>query len=185
MTFRRIALLALASMPAVLGVACTDSVPSAPFVAAIDANAALSQGGMPGARSTNSSGTSQAALVWCQSHPQVVVSGDIGAAGGTIVVGNARLIIPAGAITQTVHFTATQPAGANSVVTFEPSGLEFRKPAGLQFDVASCNVGTFTPDVVYLNDEGVIVERIEATYSSYWRQVAAPINHFSSYALAF
>jgi hypothetical protein len=185
MMFRRIASFVLAAGPAVLGVACSDSPTTAPVNAAAISAEASHRSGYPGWNHTWNNGSNNAALVWCQNHPSVTVSGNIGPSGGTITVGNARLIIPAGAIQQTVHFTATQPAGPNSVVTFEPAGLQFKKPAGLQFDVSGCNVGNYTPDIVYLDDEGVIVERIDAVYSHYWHQVAAPVKHFSSYALAW
>ena len=48
------------------------------------------------------------------------------------------------------------------MVHFEPSGLQFKEPAGLVFDVSNCAINNHTPDIVNLNDEGVIVERIEA-----------------------
>jgi hypothetical protein len=189
MMSRRFARFVFVAGPIVLVAACTDVPPSAPTASAVAVDAEAqhrrSNRWMPGARSGYTNGNSQASLVWCQSHPMVQVSGNIGPAGGTIVVGNARLTIPPGAITQTVHFTATQPGGYNAQVTFEPSGLQFKKPAGLAFDVSGCNVSSYTPDIVLLNDEGVIVERIPATYSNYWHQVAAPVKHFSTYALAW
>jgi hypothetical protein len=199
MTLRRISILALVAGPVVLGVACADSPIAAPGTIASVHGTAMHRDDDDddkddrGRESRNdrdwqhrwTNGTNQAALVWCQSHGPATASANIGPSGGIIAVGNARLILPPGALTTTVHVTATQPGGNNATVHFEPSGLEFKKPAGLQFDVSGCNVGNYTPDIVYLNDEGVIVERIEATYSNHWKQVAAPVKHFSSYALAW
>jgi hypothetical protein len=107
-------------------------------------------------------------------------SAEIGPEGGTLDVGPHRLIIPAGALTTKVQVSGFVPAGPNIEIHFEPHGLQFRKPAGLVLNVASCgNV----PDVVYLNEVGVIAERIKAIFSSWWHAVAAPIDHFSVYAL--
>ncbi|HEX7939720.1 MAG TPA: hypothetical protein VF483_12110 [Gemmatimonadaceae bacterium] len=183
MNFRRLSVLTLLVAPILL--ACSDSI-SAPKIASTSASATLDRDrAMPGQKNGFNQGTDQAALVWCESHGPASASADIGPSGGIIAVGNARLILPAGALSTTVHVTASQPGGHNAMVTFEPSGLQFKKPAGLQFDVSGCDVGDYTPDVVYMNDEGVIVERIDAVYSNYWHQVAAPINHFSNYALAW
>lgn len=193
MNFRRLSLIAFAAGPVLFGVACADNS-SSPTVVASAISAPLGrerenerdpEHGLPGQRHGFNDGSSQAALTWCENHNAATASADIGPSGGIIAVGNARLILPAGALSKTVHVTATQPGGHNAMVSFQPSGLQFKKPAGLQFDVTGCDVGNYTPDVVYLNDEGVIVERITAVYSNYWHQVAAPINHFSSYALAW
>ena len=175
-------------------VACSDRIPSAPAATTAQvASASLNHryrereadGRYRREWNQGSTGTNQAALVWCESREPASASADIGPAGGVIAVGNARLILPPGALNTTLHVTATQPGGHNAMVSFEPSGLQFNKPAGLQFDVSGCDVSGYTPDVVYLNDEGVIVERIESVYSPYWHQVAAPVKHFSSYALAW
>lgn len=104
----------------------------------------------------------------------------IGPEGGILDVGPHRLIIPAGALTEKVAVSGFVPAGTSIEIHFEPHGLQFRKPAGLILNVASC---TDAPDVVYLNEVGVIAERIKAIFSSWWHTVAAPIDHFSVYAL--
>jgi len=68
----------------------------------------------------------------------------------------------------------------------QPEGLRFRKPAGLALDATGCDIsGERAPDIVYLNDRGEIIQRIEATYSNAWHTIAAPIEHFSGYAIAF
>ena len=188
MTFRRLSVLALIIGPAMIGVACSDETPSAPIAVAAASGSTFARGSdkaLPGTTRLPSAGSNQAALVWCENHGPATASADIGPSGGIIAVGNARLILPAGALATTVRVVATQPGGPNATVSFEPSGLQFKNPAGLQFDVSGCDVSRYTPDVVYLNEEGVIVERIEAVYSNYWRQVAAPVKHFSSYALAW
>jgi hypothetical protein len=186
MMFRRLVVSALTVGPVLVGGACSDYSPAAPTVAAVATDAQFHRSGsLPGSTNGWNSGTNQAALVWCESHGPASASANIGPAGGIIAVGNAKLILPPGALSKTVHVTATQPGGNNTKVSFEPSGLVFKKPAGLVFDVSDCNVSNYTPDVVYINDEGVIVERVDAVYSNYWHQVAAPVKHFSTYALAW
>jgi hypothetical protein len=106
----------------------------------------------------------------------------IGPNGGDIVVGNSRLVIPPGALTQTVVITATSPAGDVPSVFFEPHGLQFKRSAGLILDVSNC---TDVPSAVYINEIGVVGDPIQAVYSTLWHTVAAPIDHFSGYEVAF
>jgi hypothetical protein len=104
----------------------------------------------------------------------------IGPEGGTLDIGPHRLIIPAGALTKKVAVSGFIPAGSTIEVHFEPHGLQFRKPAGLILNSSSC---ADAPVVVYLNEVGVVAERIKAIFSSWWHAIAAPIDHFSVYAL--
>jgi hypothetical protein len=106
----------------------------------------------------------------------------IGPSGGELDVGSTRLIIPAGALTQTIQVSGTSPQGNTPTVYFEPSGLRFKKPAGLVIDASNC---TDVPNVVYINELGVASAPIAAIYSNWWHTVAAPIDHFSGYAVAF
>ena len=106
----------------------------------------------------------------------------IGPSGGELVVGPHRLIVPPGALTQAVEISGTAPEGALSSIILEPHGLQFKKPAGLILDVGNC---TDVPDVVYINELGIISDPIPAIYSTWWHTIAAPIDHFSGYAVAF
>jgi len=106
----------------------------------------------------------------------------IGPAGGELDVGANRLIIPPGALTETVQVSGTSPEGATPTIFFEPHGLRFKKSAGLILDASNC---TDVPSVVYLSELGVDSPPIVATYSTWWHTVAAPIDHFSGYAVAF
>jgi hypothetical protein len=106
----------------------------------------------------------------------------IGPNGGDLVVGPNRLIIPPGALTQTVQISGTAPEGTVPSIILEPHGLQFKKPAGLLLDASNC---TDVPDVVYINELGVVSNPIPAIYSTWWHTIAAPIDHFSGYAVAF
>jgi len=125
-----------------------------------------------------------AAYVRCDLHPAYTGSADIGPRGGRLTVGLVTLVIPPGALSRTVRISGTMPAGENSFVEFQPSGLRFRRPAGLLFDAGSCDL-PYQPDVLYVDDEGNVLERIETVYLRYLQLVAAPISHFSGYVLAW
>lgn len=129
--------------------------------------------------SVNSSGT----LVACSQRTAMSDSALIGPAGGTLVVGKNKLIVPAGALLRPVMISGTVPAEPYAAIHFEPSGLQFRKPAGLVLDGAGCTVPDGAVHVDYVDDDGNVLERIDATYSSLWHTVAAPISHFSVYAI--
>ncbi len=122
----------------------------------------------------------------CQTHVASTDSGVFGPQGGTLTFGTSLLIIPAGALQDTVTISATVPEGDASRVEFRPQGLQFMKPAGLLLDTSGCSYGdTVAPSVVYLSESGAILETIPAVYDPHWHTIAAPIQHFSGYAIAF
>ena len=122
----------------------------------------------------------------CETRLMANASGVFGPAGGTLLFGTSRLIIPGGALKDTVTISATIPYGVNSRVEFRPTGLQFAKPAGLLLDTSGCSMDpSLVPDVVYLSESGVILERIPAVYDPHWQTIAAGIWHFSGYAIAF
>ena len=165
--------------------ACTDGPTTpvaAPLQTASDASAAHRGSYGRGYNSWRSG------LVQCENHPAYVGSAVIGPAGGQILVGTSRVIVPPGALNTKVTITATIPAGDNLEISFEfsPHGLVFRKPAGLVLDASGCDIPSYyAPSIVYLGENGEILEYIESYYSNYWHFVAAPIWHFSRYAVAY
>jgi hypothetical protein len=184
----RTAALLLAALGTV--VACYGSEPSAPSMRAPGTPSAL-RGPGAGNGGTNSAPAASPArgtphLAACTPRDSIVSSGVFGPAGGTLIVGGSRLIIPGGALLDTVTITATARGDSTSEVDFEPSGLHFAKPAGLVLDGTGCGLDTAdTPSVVYVAPDGTIIETIDAFYDPHWRAVAAPIEHFSGYAIAF
>ncbi len=122
----------------------------------------------------------------CTTHNTQTGSGVFGPAGGTLLFGTSRLIIPGGALTDTVTISATIPGGDNSRVVFAPHGLQFAKSAGLLLDTSGCSIDpNAVPDVVYLSEEGDVLEFLPAVYDPHWHTFATPIDHFSGYAIAF
>jgi hypothetical protein len=124
--------------------------------------------------------------VTCAPHSPVVGTGVFGPSGGTLVIGDSRLIIPGGALRDTVTITGTAAGDGTSRVNFQPEGLHFRKPAALVLSGAGCTLPSDKEaSIVYLGTDGQVLETIEALYLPRWKLVAAPIVHFSAYAIAF
>jgi hypothetical protein len=135
---------------------------------------------------SNDASKARGALVACTKRATFSDSGEFGPNGGTLWVGPNRLIIPPGALTERVTISGTIVGDTVAFIEFQPEGLHFKKPAGLILDASDCSMpGDGWADVVYVNERGEIDERIEATYSNAWHTVAAPIEHFSGYAIAF
>lgn len=165
-------LIATVCVAALVGCAGEPVAPSAPL-SATELRSVLPQSRIASART-------------CATHVAESDVGVFGPQGGTLIFGTSRLIIPGGALLDTVTISATIPDGDASRVEFRPQGLQFRKPAGLLLDTSGCSsVDTVAPSVVYLSESGVILETIPAVYDPHWQTIAAPIEHFSGYAIAF
>jgi hypothetical protein len=173
--------------------ACSDGVapPVAPLSAGPDATSAsvATKEVLPGEhRAANPN--QNVRLVRCDFHDAYAGSADIGPRGGILRVGPHILIVPPGALTRTTRIWGDAPAGETVEIKFRvdfgPEGQQFRKPAGLLLNAQGCDIPEYyPPDVVYLSPTGEVLERIDAVYSNYWHTVAAPIEHFSGYALAW
>lgn len=166
--------------------ACTD-VNTAPDAAALK-QTSVPASHRPDDDDDDPPKTRNAALVRCERHPTWTGSAVIGPNGGQLLVGSSRVIVPAGALNKKVFITATMPEGEFITIRFEfqPHGLVFKKPAGLILNASRCDIPSWAaPDIVYLSDTGEILERIDSYYSNYWHTVAAPIWHFSGYAIAW
>jgi hypothetical protein len=136
--------------------------------------------------SANAANAESPKPVSCRGRQVIQSSGKFGPGGGILVFGNSSLVIPGGALRDTVTISATQADDGTSTVRFEPHGLRFYKPAGLVLDGSGCALPSDgVPSVVYLDDAGQVLETIPAYYDPHWKTVAAPIEHFSGYAIAF
>jgi len=129
-------------------------------------------------------GDSPGQIVACTKREHQIGSAVIGPRGGTLLVGSNMLIVPPGALTRHTLITGVVPEGNAAAIHFEPSGLQFRKPVALFLNASGCEFPEDMPDVVYFDDHGTILERIEAVYIKSWKGVFAPITHFSGYAIA-
>lgn len=122
----------------------------------------------------------------CDPAEKVVASGTFGPDGGVLRIGSSYLSIPPGALSAQVTITGRSLGDGSSTIQFQPEGLRFRRPAGLVLSSDGCRIPPgAAPSVVYLGAAGEVVEDIPASYDHRRRRVAAPIHHFSGYAIAF
>ena len=145
-----------------------------------------------------SSTSKYSALVPCsQSYDSV--TGLIGPAGGSLVVGHHILYVDALALTNTVSITAVAPAGPVRWVRFQPDGLVFRTNpkdgwgAVLYTSYRDCGVLTsVTPRIAQVTDSLTVLGYLATSVkikNNLWSQgqqfVAAALPHFSNYAVAW
>jgi hypothetical protein len=124
-------------------------------------------------------------LLTCSEQGYVAVTRTIGPDGGTIRVGDHQLEIPANALSKRVTITAEQMRGSTNSVRFSPEGLEFEKPAQLTLSYRNCLVVLLPKSIVYTSEKFKILEVLRSLDLFSKRQVTAPIDHFSRYAVAY
>lgn len=124
-------------------------------------------------------------LLACSAQPYAVRTQTVGTAGGTIVVGTHRLVIPAGALAKPVQIKAEQLTGKVNSVRFSPEGLKFAKSATLSLSYSNCSPLLLLKRVVYTNELLGILELLPSIDDLRSRTVSAPIRHFSRYAVAW
>jgi hypothetical protein len=124
-------------------------------------------------------------LLSCSAQSYVVKTQSVGTAGGTIVIGTHRLVIPAGALAQPVQIKAEQMTGRVNSVRFSPDGLKFAKPATLTLSYSNCSPLLLLKRVVYTNELLGILELLPSIDDLRTRTVSASIRHFSRYAVAW
>ena len=124
-------------------------------------------------------------LLSCSTQQNVVVTKVIGPAGGTIVVGAHRLVIPVGALGRNYTIRAEQITGRVNSVRFAPEGLKFAKPAKLTLSYSNCSPLLLLKRVVYTDELLRILELIPSLDNLNTKTVTGDIRHFSRYAVAW
>lgn len=124
-------------------------------------------------------------LLTCQEQRYEVTSQTIGPKGGTIRVGKRALMIPKGALRQNVRIKAEQMRGPTNSVRFSPEGLQFQKPAVLTLNYQNCRNIDVPKAVVYTTDRLEVKEILRSLDVLRLQIIAAPIDHFSRYAVAY
>jgi len=185
---RRLVTFALLSALTV-GVSCTTSdEPLAPQSPAGTASASPSQslGLLGGVLSpVGSLLSSTVDLLVCRPQPYAVTTGVVGPEGGTLVVGEHRLVIPRGALRKNVQITAEQVRGSTNSVRFSPEGLKFAQPAQLTMSYKNCAVVLGSKRIVYTDELLRILNVLVSTDANKSKTVTSPIDHFSRYAVAY
>ena len=90
---------------------------------------------------TSSHAVSRPRLAVCPTNSTETVSGEIGAAGGSLELAGHRLTIPNGALTAPARFTLQAPAGRVLLVTVSAQGNEpirFSAPAAVTISYERC-----------------------------------------------
>jgi hypothetical protein len=124
-------------------------------------------------------------LLTCQEQQYAVTYQTVGSGGGTIKVGKHSLVIPKGALRKNVVIKAEQLKGSTNSVRFSPEGLKFQKPATLKLNYQNCEDVETPKAVVYTTEQLEILEVFQSLDLLKTETVAAPIDHFSRYAVAF
>ncbi len=127
-----------------------------------------------------------ASLAACSRPRSVSAHGKIGPEGGVLVFGDNLLIVPPGALTEHLELSATMNAGSSALAQLQPHGLHFQHPVTLVLTSNGCSIpSSLRPIVAYVGEDGTVLERIDASYDTHGHTIAALINHFSGYAIAF
>ena len=130
------------------------------------------------------SGNAYGRVAVCTRRAEIRGTAVIGPRGGTMRVGGDRLFVPAGALDSRVKIDGLVVEGAVAEIQLEPHGLRFDRPALLVIDAAGCAIGRGdTPVLLYLGADGEVLERIDAVFDPESKQLTAPIDHFSTYAV--
>jgi hypothetical protein len=166
------------------GVSCTSddalgpSQPSTPTQMTADDQQSLLLGGIL-------DGVKNLTLLSCSQQPYAVVTKVVGPAGGTIVVGTHKLVIPAGALARDYTIRAEQVPNRVNSVRFAPEGLKFATPAKLTLSYANCSPLLLLKRVVYTDELLRILELIPSLDNLKTKTVTGDIRHFSRYAVAW
>jgi hypothetical protein len=128
-------------------------------------------------------------LLACDPLPYASGSATIGAAGGTVVIGPHRLVVPAGALASPVLIQGEAPVGTVNSVKLQPEGLQFAagKPAKLTLSYANCPLlGSLLPKrIAYTTDLLGILSYVASLDDLLGRKVSGSLEHFSRYAVAW
>jgi len=124
-------------------------------------------------------------LLTCQSLPYKATTMVVGPEGNTIDVGQYRLVIPRGALSQKVTITAEQMSGSVNSVRFSPAGLKFDKSAQLTMSYQNCIVVLKAKRIAYTSELLKILELLPSSDSFGTKTVTSPVDHFSRYAVSY
>lgn len=124
-------------------------------------------------------------VLHCRPLPYAADAQVIGPDGGELHLGPHTLEFPKGVLDHEEVVSGEAPAGSEIEVTFSPHGLQFLKPAQLTLSYEQCmRPDRFTYRIVYV-DGHVVLEFPPSSDDKTLKEVEAPIDHFSSYMIAY
>ncbi len=152
-----------------------------------------------GADSDDSDDTDEAgdSLLSCRPLAYASVTQTIGPEGGVLEVRRNWLVIPRGALTETVNITAVAPSDTLALIRFQPEGLRFQKTAFLVAAYDNCRVKKgVTPRIAHVTDALDVIEFLPSVAATLNdprlkkmhhgpHQVIGELQHFSNYAVAW
>jgi hypothetical protein len=128
-------------------------------------------------------------LLNCQPLPYDSDVQIIGSSGGVLRVGPHTLVFPPGALSRNTVITAEAPVSKYAEVKLSPHGLKFTnwaKPVlTLSYSHCSGLLSTLPKRIVYVDANFNILETLLSLDWSRNKSVSAPLNHFSSYVVAY
>jgi len=136
-------------------------------------------------------------LVSCRPLPYESVTQTIGPEGGVLEVRRNWLVVPRGALQDTVSITAVAASDTLALVRFQPEGLRFQKTAFLVVAYDNCRVKRgVTPRIAHVTDALDVIEFLPAVAASPddprfknvhkgHQRVVGELQHFSNYAVAW
>jgi hypothetical protein len=176
--------------------ACAPDQVLAPAPASVEARQGLITSTLSTVTKTVGSLVTVDALTWKSTVTAASAGAVIGRNGGTIQLGDARLTVPAGAVSSNTAFMITRVAGNIVAYEFEPHGTTFAKP--LTFDVKTSGTtlasyvnpklhGAYFP-LASLLDQVLGIAQVsefrDATLSADKGTITFTIPHFSGYMVS-
>ena len=136
------------------------------------------------------SASSAHGLLSCPSSAELIGGGAVSPAGGTVTVGGNEVVVPLGAITDTVDIVIEEPASPYMLVELTADGQahwRFLAPLVVTIDYSRCPIGPLdAPVTVYHVDSatGALLEHMGGTDDRSTRTITFTTDHFSGYAIA-
>lgn len=106
----------------------------------------------------------------------------------TLRIGPHKLIFRPGSLSQRTLITASVSSDSSRSIRFGPEGLQFKSGYAptLQMNVGNCGVLSSTMNIVYTDDNLLVVkEKRTSVLNLSLQMVSAAISHFSRYAVHY
>ncbi|HET6777433.1 MAG TPA: hypothetical protein VFH26_00950 [Gemmatimonadales bacterium] len=125
-------------------------------------------------------------LLRCKPRPFEGDAAIIGPDGGRLQIGEHELVIPEGALSESLVIWADAPTSSLVDVEFYPEGLQFAKPAKLTLSYKDCQVPfAVNLRLAYVGWGLRILELPPSEDIKELSEVTGDIDHFSRYAVAY
>ncbi|HEY8258148.1 MAG TPA: hypothetical protein VIG08_10900 [Gemmatimonadales bacterium] len=144
-------------------------------------------GGIPGFPGGGLGDGLLSGLLACPSQPEYAAEEEIGPEGGTLRIGPHKLVVPPGALEDSVLISGTAVSDSVVSVSFQPEGLTFAVPAHLTLSYVHCPVvASLLPKrIAYTSDVLDLLQLLNSNDDPFRRRVSADLDHFSRYAVAW